>query len=92
MANSRSYFDLWEADRDTTDAAKSYKELPSKVHDYSRRIELDSSAKKKMQRGGDTMDVGAAGGWSWYVDGSGDSSEVHEGAYAVGFKGKGKGK
>ncbi len=53
---------------------------------------MDSSAKEKTQYGGDTMDVGAAGGWSWYGDGSGDSSEAYEGAYAVGLRGKGEGK
>ncbi len=36
------------------------------------------------------MDVGAVGGWSWYGDGFGDSSEVYEGVCAVGFIGDGK--
>ncbi len=65
---AKEYFDLWEADRDTTDAAKSYEELLGKVKDYTRRRKLNSSAKEKMLHGGDPMDVGAAGGWSWYGD------------------------
>ncbi len=40
------YFALWEADRETSDAAKSYGELLSKVKDHSRRRKLDSSAKE----------------------------------------------
>ncbi len=52
---AKEYFDLWEADRDTTatDAAKSYEEFLAKVKDYSRRRKLDSSVKEKMQHGGD---------------------------------------
>ncbi len=42
-------FDLWEADRDPTDAAKTYQELLNKTKDYSRRRKLDSSAKEKTQ-------------------------------------------
>ena len=56
---AQEYFGLWEADRDTTHLAKSYEELLTKVKDYSRRRKLDSSAKEKMQHGGDPMDVGA---------------------------------
>ena len=66
-----AYFDLWEADRDNTDPAKSYEELLTKVKDNSRRRKLDSSAKEKMQHGGDPMDVGAVGGWSWCDDAGG---------------------
>ncbi len=58
---SKKYFDLWEADKDHTDPSKSYEELLTKVQDYSRRRKLDSSAKQKMQHGGDPMDVGAVG-------------------------------
>ncbi len=71
--------DLWEADRDTTDAAKSYEEMLAKVKDYSRRRKWDSSVKEKMRHGGDPKDAGAVGGWSWYGDGAGVSSEAHEG-------------
>ncbi len=65
---AKEYFDLREGDRDTTDVAKSYEEFPGKVKDYSRRGSLDSSTKEKMQHGGDPMDVGAVGGWSWSED------------------------
>ncbi len=34
---AKEYFDIWEADRDTPDAAKSDEELLSKVTDYARR-------------------------------------------------------
>ncbi len=61
-----------------------------KVKDYSRRRKLDSSAKENMQGGGDPMDVGAVGGWSWYDDVEGGCD--HEGVSAVGFEGKGKSK
>ncbi len=30
---AKEYFDLWEGDRDTTDASKSYEELLNKVKD-----------------------------------------------------------
>ncbi len=63
---AKEYFDFWEADRDPTDAAKTYKELLSKVRDYSRTRKLDSSAMENLQQGGDPMDVGAVGGWSWH--------------------------
>ncbi len=42
----KEYFDIWGADRDTTDVAKSYKELLSKVKDYAWRRKLVSSAKE----------------------------------------------
>ncbi len=54
---ARGYFDLWDADLDTTDLAKSYEELLTKVKDYSRKRKLDSTAKEKMQHGGGPMDV-----------------------------------
>ncbi len=44
---AKEYFDLWEADRGTTDPGKSYEELLAKVKDYSRRRELGSSGKEK---------------------------------------------
>ncbi len=50
---AHEHFDLGEADRDNTDQAKSYEELLTKVKDYSRSRKLDSSAKQKMQHGGD---------------------------------------
>ncbi len=59
---AKEYFDLWEADRDPTEAAKSYEELLNKVKDYARRRKLDTSVKEKIQQGGDPMDVGAVGG------------------------------
>ncbi len=65
---AKEYSDLWEADSDNTDLAKSYDELLTKVKDYPRRRKLDSSAKEKMQHGGGPMDVGAVGGWSWNDD------------------------
>ncbi len=37
-------FDLWEADRGTTDLGKSYEELLARVKDYSRSRKLVSSA------------------------------------------------
>ena len=36
---AKEFFDLWESDRDTTDQAKSYDELLTKVKGYSRRKE-----------------------------------------------------
>ncbi len=54
---AKEYFDFWEADRDNTDPAKSYEELLTKAKDYSRSSKLDSSAKEKMQYGGDPMAV-----------------------------------
>ncbi len=41
-----------------------------------------------MQHGGDPMDVGALGGWSWHDDGGGWYD--YDGVYAIWFKGKGK--
>ncbi len=63
---AKEYFDLREADRDTTDAAKSYDELLVKLEDYSRRRALDSSEKEKMQHGGDPMDGGVVGNLGWW--------------------------
>ena len=91
IGKSKEYFDLWEADKDHTDPTKSYEELLAKVKDYSRRNKLDNSAKEKMQHGGDPMDVGAVGGWSWQDD-TGGGYDQGDGIYAFAFKGKGKGK
>jgi hypothetical protein len=55
---AKEYVDMWEADRDTTDAATYYPELLNKVKDYARRRKLDSSTAEKIQHGGDPMDVG----------------------------------
>ncbi len=60
--------DILEADRDTTDAAKSCEELLCKFQDYARRRKLDSSAKEEMQHRGDPLDVGTIGVWSWLGD------------------------
>ncbi len=50
-----------------------------------------SSVNEKMQHGGDPMDVGAVGGWSWYGDVPGDvCGDVTGDVYAVGLKGRGK--
>ncbi len=90
---AKEYFDVWEADRDAVGAAKSYEELLAKVKDYSRWRKLDISVKAKMQHGGDPMDVGAVGGYSWYGDVFGDVyGDAPEDVYAVGLKGRGKGK
>ncbi len=62
---AKAYFDLREADLDHTDAVTFYEKLWNKVKDYARQKKLDSSAQEKMQHGGDPMDVGAVGGWSW---------------------------
>jgi hypothetical protein len=61
--NAEEYFERWEADRDTTDAAKSYGELLGKVEDYPRTRKVDSSAKEKMQLGGNpwTLELLAVG-------------------------------
>ncbi len=59
---AKEYLEIWEADRDTTDVAKSYEELVNMVKGYARRRELDSSAKEKLQHGGDPMKVGTVGG------------------------------
>ncbi len=85
IGKAKKYFDLWEADRDPTDAAKTHEEFLNRVKDYARRRKLDSSAKEKMQHGGDPMDVGAVGGWSW-------EGYDQDGVCAIGFKGKSKGK
>ncbi len=65
IGKAMEYFDLWEADRDPTDAAKNYKELLNKVKDNASTRKLDSSAKEKMQQGGDPMDVGVVGVCGW---------------------------
>jgi hypothetical protein len=83
---AKEHFDLWETDHDPTNAAKTYEDLLNKVKDYARRRKLNSSAKEKIQQGGDPMDVGAVGGWD-YEDYDYDQDVV----YAIGFKGKGKG-
>ena len=62
---AKEYFDIWEADRDTTIAQKSYEEFLTKVKDYSRRRKLDSAAQKNIQRGGDPMDIGQVGSQRW---------------------------
>ncbi len=80
---AKELFDLWEADRDHTDLAKSYEELSNKVKDYARKRELDSPAHMNMQHGSDPMDVGTLrGDWSEYYNGA-------CGGYD-GYKGKGK--
>ncbi len=37
MGKAKEYFDLWEADHDPTNAAKTYEELLNKVKEYARR-------------------------------------------------------
>ncbi len=59
---AKEYFDLPQADRDATDAAKRPEDLLGKVNDYSGRRKLDSSAKEKMQ---------LVGCWNWSDDVSG---------------------
>jgi hypothetical protein len=90
-SKAKEYFDQWEADRDNTDPAKLYEELLTKVKDYSRKRKLDSSAKEKMQHGGDPTNVRVVGGWIWNDDTGGgyDQGGV---VYACGFKGEGKSK
>ena len=41
---AKVYFNLWEADHDPTNAAKTYEELLNKFKYYARRRKLDSSA------------------------------------------------
>ena len=43
---AKEYFDLWEADQDPTNAAKTYVELLNKVKDYARRRKLDTTVHK----------------------------------------------
>ncbi len=64
----KKYFDLWEANKDHTDPNRSYEELLAKVEDHSRKKKLGSSAQERMQHGGDPMNAGVVGGWSWYDD------------------------
>ncbi len=59
-----------------------------KAKDDARKRKLDNTAQKNLQHGGDPVDVGAVGGWSWYGDVSGEYD--YDGVIAVGFKGKGK--
>ena len=68
VGKSKEYFDLWESDKDHTDPSKSYEELMAKLKDYSRRKKMDNTAREKIQHGGEPMDVGAVGGWSWNDD------------------------
>ncbi len=71
--------------------AKSYEELLTKVTDCSRRRKFDSSAKEKIQQGGDPKDVGVVGEWSWGED-AGGGYDRGDGVYALGFKDHSKGK
>ncbi len=50
-------FDIWEAHRYTTGAAKLHKHLLCKVKVSPTRRMLDRSAKKIMQHGGDPVDI-----------------------------------
>ncbi len=84
-------FDLWEVDRFNTDPAKSYEELMTKGKNCSRRRKFDSSAKEKMQCGGDAVDVGAAGRWSWNDD-TGNGCDQGDGVYALASKARVKAK
>ncbi len=79
---AKEYFDLREADHDPTHAKKRYEELLNKFKSYAGRRKLDITVKERMQQGGDPMDVGTVGGWSW-------EDYDQEGIYA-GLKGKGK--
>ncbi len=83
---AKEYFDLWEADRDNTDPAKSYEELLTKVKDYSSRRKLDGSAKEKMQHGGDP--------WmsELWEDGAGTTRAEKRPRFGFKSKGKYKGK
>ena len=56
---AKEYVDPWKADRDHTQAARSYEELLNKAKDYARKRKLDSTAQKNTQQGGDPMDVGS---------------------------------
>ncbi len=83
---AKEHFDLWEADHDSTNVKQTCEELLSKVKDYARRRKLDTTAKERIQQGGDPMVVGVVGGYSWeeqYYD--------QDGVYAIGLKRKGKG-
>ncbi len=81
---TKEYFDLWEADRDPTNAKKTYGELLNKVKDYVGRRKLDTNSKGRMQLGGDSMEEGGVAGWGYDFD--------QDGVYAIGFKGVGNGK
>ncbi len=56
---AKDYFDLWEGDRDNTDAVRSHEELLNKVKDNARGRKVDNTAQRNTQHGGDPMDVGA---------------------------------
>ncbi len=58
---AQEYFDVWEADHDPTNAAKTFKMQLNTVKDYPMSRKLDSSAKEKIQQGGDPTDVGVVG-------------------------------
>ncbi len=47
---------------------------------------MDSSAKEKIQQGGDPIDVGAVGAWDYE-----NYDYDRDGIYEIGLKGKGKG-
>ncbi len=89
--DTKEDFKLWKADCDNTDQVQSYEELLAKVKDCSNERKLASSAKERMQHGGDPMDVGAVGEWSW-CEHTGEGWDQGDGVYAFGFKGKGKSK
>ncbi len=57
---AEKYSDLWEADRDHTDAARSYDELLNQVNDNARKRSLGTSMQKSIQHSSDTIAVGAA--------------------------------
>ncbi len=57
IGNAKDWFDKWEADKDTTDGAKLYREPLTKVKDYSRKIRLYSSVCKNTQHGSHPANV-----------------------------------
>ena len=87
---AKEYFDLWEAHREPTDAAKSYEELLHKVKDHARKRRLGTSVHKTMQRGGDPMDAGEVQDWHRHHICGGEWEEYEIGAIGY-YKGKGKG-
>ncbi len=74
---TKEYFDLWEADHDPTNEKTTYENLLNKVKDYARKRSLDTTARDRTQQGGDLVDVGAVGGWSW-------EEYDQDGVYAIG--------
>ncbi len=50
---AKECFDFWEADDDPTNAKKTYEDLLNKVKDHARRRKFDTTAKRRMQQGGD---------------------------------------